>query len=50
MAEDDETTKSVLKNQIAEQEENFQLILKENEVIKNKLEQKNKRKWKLFCF
>merc|ERR1712200_156063 len=37
LAEDNETTKLVLKNQIAEQEENFQILLKENEVIKNKL-------------
>ena len=50
LLEDNEVTKLMLQEQIGKQDESFQLILKENEVLKNKLEKKNKRKYKLFCF
>ena len=50
LLEDNECTKLMLQEQIGKQDESFQLILKENEVLKNKLEKKNKRKYKLFCF
>ena len=49
LLEDNESTKLTLQEQIAKQDESFQLILKENEVFKNKIEKKNKRKFKLFC-
>ena len=50
LLEDNEVTKLMLQEQIGKQDESFQLILKENEVFKNKLAKKNKRKYKIFCF
>ena len=50
LLEDNEVTKLMLQEQIGKQDESFQLTLEENEVLKNKLEKKNKRKYKLFCF
>ena len=44
---DNEAMKSMLQEQIAKQDESFQLMLKENEVLKYKIEKKKK---KLFCF